>query len=326
MESLLAVVAVAALVGVLLLLFGKPARPLGGRTGHRGGPDRSVGATLAPVRLPEPSTPAGAAGLSAILAEPARALVAVDYDGTLAPIVERPGEAIPHPEAVATLGRLAGAVGAVAVITGRPVSDVLDLGGMRAAAGLDRLVILGQYGLERYDAATGALPMPEPPAGVAFARQRLPGLLEIAGVPPEVAIEDKGSALVVHTRRLPDPAATLERLRAPLAALAEKAGLEAVPGRLVVELRPAGTDKGRALTELARSRDAGAVLFAGDDVGDLPAYDAVERLRADGVPGVTVCSDSAEVTALRERADIVVGGPGGVVALLAALTAAIGGG
>lgn len=278
------------------------------------------------MRLPESSTSAGAAGLAAILAEPARALVAVDYDGTLAPIVERPGEAVPHPEAVATLGRLAAVVGAVAVITGRPVEDVLQLGGMRSAAGLGRLVVLGQYGLERYDAATGARTMPEPSAGVSFARSRLPRLLEVAGVPPEVAIEDKGSALVVHTRRLPDPDATLERLRAPLAALAEQAGLEAVPGRLVVELRPVGTDKGRALTRLARARGAGAILFAGDDIGDLPAYDAVERLRAEGVPGVTVCSDSAEVTVLRERADIVVDGPAGVVALLAALTAAIGAG
>lgn len=276
--------------------------------------------------LPESSTAAGAAGLAALLAEPARAVVAVDYDGTLAPIVEQPGRAFPHPEAVATLGRLAGVVGAIAVITGRPVADVLDLGAMRGAAGLERLVILGQYGLEYYDAATDEVTMPEPPPGVAMARERLPALLGVAGVPPELAIEDKGHALVVHTRRLPDPAATLERLRAPLAALAEKAGLEAAPGRLVVELRPPGLDKGRALTRFVRQHDAHAVLFAGDDVGDLPAYDAVERLRAEGVPGVTVCSESPEVAALCERADIVVDGPAGVVALLAALTAAIGNG
>lgn len=276
--------------------------------------------------LPESSTPAGAAGLAAILSEPARAVIAVDYDGTLAPIVVHPGSAVPHPDAVATMGRLAGVVGTVAVVTGRPVADVLDLGGMRDAAGLERLVILGQYGLERYDAATGQRTMPGPAAGVAVARERLPALLDVAGVSPELAIEDKGHALVVHTRRLPHPARTLERLRAPLAALAAATGLEAAPGRLVVELRPPGVDKGRALTELARDRAAGAVLFAGDDLGDLPAYDAVERLRADGIPGVTVCSDSTEVSALRERADIVVDGPPGVVALFAALTAAIGSG
>lgn len=278
------------------------------------------------MRLPESSTPAGAAGMAAILSQPARALVAVDYDGTLAPIVVHPGSAVPHPDAVATIGRLAGVIGTVAVVTGRSVADVLDLGGMRDAAGLERLVVLGQYGLERYDAATGQCKIPEPRVGVAVARERLPALLDVAGVSPELAIEDKGHALAVHTRRLTHPARTLERLRAPLAALAAATGLEASLGRLVIELRPPGVDKGRALVELARDREAGAVLFAGDDLGDLPAYDAVASLRDDGIPGVTVCSDSAEVSALRERADIVVEGPSGVVALLAALTAAIGSG
>lgn len=276
------------------------------------------------MRLPESSTAAGRAGLAAILAEPARAVVAVDYDGTLAPIVEQPGNAVPHPDALSTLGRLAGLVGAVAVVTGRPVDDVLDLGGMRGAPGLERLVILGQYGLERYDAASGRQSVPEPAPGVAVARARLPALLELAGVPWRLAIEDKGHALAVHFRRLPEPARTLERLRAPLAALAEVAGLEVAPGRKVLELRPPGSDKGSALLGFVREREGRAVLFAGDDIGDLPAYDAVERLRREGVPGVTVCSDSAEVSALRERADIVVDGPAGVVELLAALAAAVG--
>jgi trehalose 6-phosphate phosphatase len=66
------------------------------------------------------------------------------------------------------------------------------------------------------------------------------------------------------------------------------------------------------------------VLFAGDDVGDLPAFDAVERLRRTGVPGVAVCSDSAEVGIVRERADIVVDGPAGVTAFFVALAATIG--
>lgn len=276
------------------------------------------------MRLPESATPAGAAGLAAILAEPARAAVAVDYDGTLAPIVADPGRAVPHPEAVAALGRLAGVVGAVAIITGRPVDDVLGLGGVGGAAGLDRLVILGQYGLERYDARTGRRSLPEPVAGIGVARRRLPDLLREAGIPAELAVEDKGLALAVHTRRLPEPQPTLDRLRPTLTALAGEAGLEVLPGRLVLELRPPGMDKGRALTGFAAEHDAGSVLFAGDDLGDLPAYDAVEALRRAGVPGVTVCSAAAEVSVLRQRADVVVDGPTGIVAFLGALAAAIG--
>jgi trehalose 6-phosphate phosphatase len=87
----------------------------------------------------------------------------------------------------------------------------------------------------------------------------------------------------------------------------------------VVELRPPGYDKRRTLLALCDPPPS-AVLFAGDDVGDLAGFDAVIELRAHGVPGLTVCSDSPETpSALRDAADVVVDGPSGVVALLQAL-------
>lgn len=82
-------------------------------------------------------------------------------------------------------------------------------------------------------------------------------------------------------------------------------------------------DKGVALTEFLAERDAGAVLYAGDDLGDLAAYAAVEKGRTDGLPGVLVCSGSAEVPELASRADLVLPGPGSVAGFLAALAAAI---
>jgi trehalose 6-phosphate phosphatase len=75
-------------------------------------------------------------------------------------------------------------------------------------------------------------------------------------------------------------------------------------------------DKGVALRAIVTERGAGAVLFAGDDLGDLPAFDAVEALRAEGISGVKVCSGSAEVTAVAERADLIVDGPDGIVELI----------
>jgi trehalose 6-phosphate phosphatase len=60
-------------------------------------------------------------------------------------------------------------------------------------------------------------------------------------------------------------------------------------------------------------------VFIGDDLGDLPAFDAVERLRGEGVPGLLVCSGSTEVSEVADRADLVVDGPEGVAALLQAL-------
>uniref|UniRef100_UPI000AC2FA99 trehalose-phosphatase n=2 Tax=Streptomyces TaxID=1883 RepID=UPI000AC2FA99 len=126
-------------------------------------------------------------------------------------------------------------------------------------------------------------------------------------------------AVAVHTRRATDPQAAFEALRAPLADLAHRHGLIVEPGRLVLELRPPGMDKGVALRDHLTRTDAESVLYAGDDLGDLPAFAAVEKLRTEGTPGLLVCSGSAEVTELSERADLVVDGPAGVVGLLAAI-------
>ena len=127
----------------------------------------------------------------------------------------------------------------------------------------------------------------------------------------------------MHTRGTADPAGALAGLADPLAGLAAATGLICEPGRLVIELRPPGTDKGAALTALAAERKSGAIMFAGDDLGDLAAFAAVRALRAAGHPGLTVCSASGEVTELSAEADLVVAGPGGVVALLGALGRAL---
>jgi trehalose 6-phosphate phosphatase len=129
--------------------------------------------------------------------------------------------------------------------------------------------------------------------------------------------------VAVHTRRTADPSATFDALRDPLAELADEVGLVVEPGRFVLELRPAGGDKGDALRTLVEQRPPSVVVFVGDDLGDLAAFDAVDRFRADGTPGLLVCSGSTEVTALADRADLVVDGPDGVVALLRALADAL---
>ncbi|MGC0315382.1 trehalose-phosphatase [Kitasatospora acidiphila] len=270
--------------------------------------------------LLEPTTPAGRAGLAALLAEPRRALLAFDFDGTLAPIVADPEQAFAHPGAAGVLARLSGRVGTVAVVTGRPALAAVRLGGFAAAPGLDHLVVLGHYGAERWDSTTGQLTAPASHPGVAAVRAELPALLASLGVPEGTVVEDKERSLAVHTRRTADPDAVLDRLRAPLADLAAAHGLAVEPGRMVIELRPPGVDKGAALTELVRERGAGAVLYAGDDLGDLAAFDAVDRLRAAGLPGLLVASGPVTgeppVREVAERADLVVPGPGGVVELL----------
>ncbi|MFF8993304.1 trehalose-phosphatase [Streptomyces sp. NPDC014983] len=270
--------------------------------------------------LPTPTTQAGRDGLAALFADPAAAVIGLDFDGTLAPIVADPEQARAHPDAVAALTALAPKVAHVAVITGRPAGVAVRYGGFAGVPGLAHLTVLGHYGAERWDAATGTVTAPAPHPGVAAVRAELPGLLERAGR-QGTWIEDKGRAVAVHTRRAEDPQAAYDALRAPLTELAARHGLIVEPGRMVLELRPPGMDKGVALSKYLRETGAACVLYAGDDLGDLPAYAAVDRLRSEGTPGLLVCSGSTEVTELAEKADLVVDGPEGVVRLLTALAA-----
>lgn len=78
-------------------------------------------------------------------------------------------------------------------------------------------------------------------------------------------------------------------------------------------------DKGAALTALARDTGAASVLYAGDDLGDLAAFEAVTKLAETGVAGLRVCSGSAEVRELAAATDLTVDGPEGVATLLTTL-------
>lgn len=247
-------------------------------------------------------------GIQAIVNDPAGAVIGLDFDGTLSPIVPDPASARIHPAAPAVLAELGARVRAVVIVTGRPAAQAIELGD--GLAGVPGLVVLGHYGFERWEG--GRISAPPPPAGVPRAAAELPLLLDSLGL-DDVSVEDKGRAVAVHTRRSADPEGALDALREPLTKLAEKHGLTTEPGRMVIELRPRGMDKGQALSMFLAERAARSVMFVGDDLGDLPAFAAV---RTSGLPGVNVCSGSAEVTALAEQADLVVEGPEGVVGLL----------
>jgi trehalose 6-phosphate phosphatase len=263
-------------------------------------------------------TPVGRDGLTALLSDPGRALIAVDFDGTLAPIVPDPEQARALPAAVDALRELTPLIGTMAVITGRPALTTVEYGFLDQVPGI---VVLGHYGRQRWQ--NGRLDAPPAPAGLAVARERLPALLAAAAAPEGTWVEDKGEAVAVHTRRAHDPEAALEQVRGPLLRLAAETGLRAEPGRLVIELRPDGSDKGIALTALAAERPRSAAMFCGDDLGDRPAFAAVRRLRADGLPGIAVCSGSSEVVDLAGESDLVVDGPAGIAKLLGGIAAVI---
>lgn len=251
-------------------------------------------------------------------------VIGLDFDGTLAPIVDDPDRATILPGTGEVLVDLAASVSAIAVITGRPAGQVLELGGLEqvgAAVGdLGRdLHVLGQYGNERWSSHERRVVSPEPPAALSTFEARLPELLRSLDA-DDAHVEDKGLAFGVHTRRLPDPRAAFDRLLGPLTELAEGLGLQVEPGRLVIEVRAEGMDKGAAVTALVERLAAEAFCFVGDDLGDVAAFRAVRRLREAGdLAGLLVCASSQEESTLLELADAVVDGPHGVQEFLRTL-------
>jgi trehalose 6-phosphate phosphatase len=266
------------------------------------------------------SSAEGAQRYDDVVAVGARLLVALDFDGTLSPIVDNPAVAHIHDRAPELLVALADQVRTIAVVTGRPARQVLALGGLdevgdEIAELGHELVVLGQYGNERWTSSGRRIISPKPPSGLASLISDLPRLLRQAGV-TDAHIEEKGLAVGVHTRPCADPAAAYATLLPVLTEAAEAKGLRVEPGRLIIEIRAAGMDKGIALRSLVEQFDVEGIVFVGDDLGDLPAFAVARELSEAGMPTFLVCSLSDEESALRELADAVVAGPDGVMDLL----------
>jgi trehalose 6-phosphate phosphatase len=280
--------------------------------------------SLPAVLEPHPRTDAGAAALASLLLDPEHAMLAFDFDGTLAPIVDDPEHAHASERSVAAMDRIGPCVGKIAVVTGRPVRTALRLGRFAEREGLSDLTILGQYGAERWDAETGEASEPPPHEAVDVIRGKIPALLARLGM-AEARLEDKGRALVVHTRGLVDPLRAQQLLEEPLTALAREHGLSAEPGRYVVEVRDPSIDKGAALRGLVAETGTRTIVYAGDDLGDLPAYAVLDGMRTRGeaeVVLIAVASD--EQRALMPRADLVVHGPEELASWLERLADALG--
>ena len=106
---------------------------------------------------------------AALVRAAASTIVGLDFDGTLSPIVDDPAAAHIHPEASDVLVALAEQVAAVAVITGRPARQALDLGGLEEVGSAvgdagKELYLFGQYGNERWTSTDRRVISPAPAA------------------------------------------------------------------------------------------------------------------------------------------------------------------
>ena len=237
-------------------------------------------------------------------------LVALDFDGTLAPITPHPEDARPLAGVHQVLRDVRATGAALAVVTGRSVSSLLRVSGFGAIPGI---VIYGTHGAERWQA--GSLRAAAAPPGLEELRERLPGLVAGIARDPDVWVENKSLSLVVHARLTAYPDRVLERLREPVSAAAAAAGLGVRPGREVLEICLPGIDKGTAVRELLGT-DRAAVLYAGDDVGDLDAMVAVNAwAERAGRPGFTVAVGPGDGP-LAGVADVTVPDPQGLLDLL----------
>ena len=240
-------------------------------------------------------------------------LVALDFDGTLAPIVLDPDAAVPETGGVEALVALADLGAQVAIVTGRSAQTAVRLG---ALARVPNLIVAGIYGAQLWQ--NGAVTTVARPRDLASLRARLAAM--IAGGAAGLWIEDKALSLVVHTRAAADPAGARDLLAEPVAELAAEYGMVLHRGRHVLEIRLPGYDKGTAVRDLLRRTGRTALLFAGDDEGDLPAFALVKAMRAAGRPAVSVAVTSDEAPReVRDAATYRVGSPAEMVTLLRGL-------
>jgi trehalose-phosphatase len=251
--------------------------------------------SMAVFSCPYPSAVAAPSELllERLAAEPGEAGLFLDFDGVLAPIVERPEDAAPPPETRAELERLVQRYALVAVVSGRSGEDV------RARLGVPGVVCVGSHGLEL-----------EPQAE----RWRRTLAAFAADVPwPQREIELKGLAVAFHFRDREDQEQAISELDR-IADVAREEGLVTRYGRKILEvLPPVGSHKGTAVRGLLEEHGLQRALAAGDDTTDLDSFAALDGLDV----AVRVAVASAESPqALVDAADVVVGSPEEFLALL----------
>ncbi len=222
------------------------------------------------------------------------ALLAFDFDGTLAPLVDDPASAALLPATRARLGRLA-ARGRCAVLSGRGLADL-----SRRVDGLPLIALVGNHGIE----VRGL-----PPAGDASPealRKRVGAwAAELSGLPaavPGLVVEDKGYSLTLHLRGAREP----ERAEAAArAAACRLPGARVFGGHAAVNVVPADApDKGDALRRLMDATRAEAALYVGDDETDECAFALARELPLLGIRvGPVAATRAAWVLPSREQVD-----------------------
>ncbi|MGI8925389.1 MAG: trehalose-phosphatase [Tepidiformaceae bacterium] len=251
--------------------------------------------------------------LKAIAAGRRPFLLATDLDGTLAPIVETPGDARVPPATLAVLDRLAPAI-RVAVITGR------DLNTARRMVASEHIIIVGSHGLET-SGEDGLLPGVDR-LGLAAALERVEQQV-ISAVPSAfLHVERKAISTAFHFRQTPELEQPLRRALAGL-----PASLRLREGRMVLEVLPnARGGKDQALRAIANHLKVKTILAMGDDATDVAMFRAARELEPGGVTVLLVGVSGGTETpaAIAELSDILLRSPDEALEALETVARALG--
>jgi trehalose 6-phosphate phosphatase len=238
--------------------------------------------------------------LTAFAARP-RVLVAVDFDGTLAPFVTDPLHARAVPGGLEALRDAAALDGvSTAVVSGR---DLATLEMVTAIGPDDGITLIGSHGAQTNRGDLAGLVSA---AGAAFLDEAAAALLEnlrdeleaIRSRHPAVRLEYKPAAVVLHTRGV-EPSAAEAATTAAHEVGRRFARVHVIPGKEVVELSVSAADKGSALAALARASTSDATLYVGDDATDERAFAALHPLSGD----LTVKVGTGETLAVQRVPD-----------------------
>ncbi|MBD1543863.1 trehalose-phosphatase [Arthrobacter sp. IA7] len=208
-------------------------------------------------------------------------LVAMDFDGTISPIVDHAGDARPLPRSAAAFAELTALPRTTtALISGRALDS------LRAVASPpEETLLIGSHGAEAW-LGPGSAPLTLDPAQLSLLEEVRDILTEIVELAPGTVLEEKPAGVVLHTRLAADDVAE-DAVAAARAALQDRPGVYLKNGKRVLETSVVHASKGEGVDFLRQATGATGVLFAGDDTTD---EDALARLGQDDL-GVKVGLD-----------------------------------
>ncbi|WP_395242812.1 bifunctional alpha,alpha-trehalose-phosphate synthase (UDP-forming)/trehalose-phosphatase [Agromyces sp. MMS24-K17] len=205
------------------------------------------------------------------VADAERLLIALDFDGTLAPLVDRPEDARATDRARAAMEQLAALPDTrVAIVSGRALESLGEV-----AAPHDGMLLSGSHGVElQLDAGVVTIDLRD--AELA-ALSRLTDLVEqVAAEAPGAWVEHKPAGVALHTRRLTPNAGVALQQSARERVVEAIPGITVRSGKSVIEFAVRSSDKGESLIRLRQHVGASSVIYLGDDVTDEDAFAVLE--------------------------------------------------